>query len=82
MPSLEALLRRFDERGNNKELRERTIELHSKFLEKKNELNCQIINSSDQTLEETVDEIYKAIKKIILRYYDTDGIILSLIFSF
>jgi guanylate kinase len=61
MPSLEALLRRFDERGNNEELRKRTIELHSKFLEKKDELNCQIINSSNQTLEETVDEIYKSI---------------------
>ena len=61
VPSLEALLRRFDERGNNEELRKRTIELHGKFLEKKDELNCQIINSSDQTLEETVDEIYKSI---------------------
>ena len=61
MPSLEALLRRFDERGNNEELRKRTIELHSRFLEKKDELNCQIINSSDQTLEKTVEQIYKSI---------------------
>lgn len=61
MPSLEALLRRFDDRGDDKELRERTVELHKRFSEKKDGLNWQIINSSDQTLEETVDEIYKAI---------------------
>ena len=61
MPSLEALLRRFDDRGDDKELRERTIELHKSFLEKQDKLNCHVINSSDQTLEETVDEIYKSI---------------------
>jgi len=61
MPSLEALLRRFDERGSDKELRERTIELHKSFLEKQDKLNLHIINSSDQTLEETIDEIYKSI---------------------
>jgi len=61
MPSLEALLRRFDYRGNDKELRERTVELHKRFSEKKDKLNWHIINSSDQTLEETVDEIYKSI---------------------
>jgi len=61
MPSLEALLKRFDERGDNKELRERTIELHRQFIDKKDTLNCQIIDSSNYTLEETVDEIYKAI---------------------
>lgn len=61
MPSLEALLRRFDDRGGNKELRERTIELHKSYSEKKDKLNLQIINSSDHTLEKTVDEIYKSI---------------------
>ena len=61
MPSLESLLKRFDDRGDDKELRERTIELHKSFSEKQDKLNCHIINSSDQTLEETVDEIYKAI---------------------
>jgi len=61
MPSLEALLKRFDDRGDNKELRERTMELHKRFSDKKDELNWQIINSSNQTLEETVNEIYKAI---------------------
>jgi 2-phosphoglycerate kinase len=61
MPSLEALLKRFDDRGNDKELRERTIELHNRFLEKQDKLNWQIIHSSDQTLEETVDEIYRSI---------------------
>jgi guanylate kinase len=61
MPSLESLLRRFDDRGEDKELRDRTIELHKSFSEKQDKLNCHIINSSDQTLEETVDEIYKSI---------------------
>lgn len=61
MPSLEALLKRFDDRGVNEELRKRTVDLHKQFSEKKDELNCQIINSSNQTLEETVDEIYKEI---------------------
>jgi len=61
MPSLEALLRRFEDRGDNKQLRERTIELHKRFSEKQDKLNWHIINSSDQTLEETVNEIYKSI---------------------
>lgn len=61
MPSLESLLKRFDNRGDDKELRERTIELHKNFSEKKDRLNWHIINSSDQTLEETVDEIYKSV---------------------
>lgn len=61
MPSLESLLRRFDDRGNDKELRERTIELHKRFSEKKDKLNWQIIDSSEQTLEETTEQIYKAI---------------------
>ncbi len=61
LPSVEVLLSRFDERGDYKQLRDRTIELHKSFSEKQDELNWQIINSSDQTLEETVDEIYKLI---------------------
>ncbi|MBP6856679.1 MAG: AAA family ATPase [Candidatus Pacebacteria bacterium] len=61
IPSVDALLKRFDDRGEDKELRERTIELHKMFLEKQDQLNGQIINSSDQTLEETVDEVYKSI---------------------
>jgi guanylate kinase len=61
MPSLESLLRRFDDRGDDKDLRERTIELHKNFSEKQDKLNCHVINSSDHTLEETVDEIYKSI---------------------
>lgn len=61
MPSIESLLKRFDERGNNEELRQRTIELHKSFSEKQDKLNWQVINSSDQKLEETVDEIYKSI---------------------
>lgn len=61
LPSVDSLLKRFDDRGVNEELRNRTVDLHNQFSEKKDELNCQIINSSDQTLEETVDEIYKSI---------------------
>ena len=61
MPSLEALLKRFDNRGDNKDLRERTIELHKRFLDKKDTLNWQVIDSSNHTLEKTVDEIYKSI---------------------
>ena len=61
LPSVDSLLKRFDDRGVNEELRKRTVDLHKQFSEKKDELNCQIINSSNQTLEETVDEIYKSI---------------------
>ncbi len=61
MPSVEALLKRFDDRGDYLELRERTTELHKSFSEKQDKLNCHVINSSEQTLEETVDEIYKLI---------------------
>jgi guanylate kinase len=61
MPSVDALLKRFDDRGGYAELRARTIELHKSFSEKKDELNCRVIDSSDQTLEETVDEIYSSI---------------------
>jgi guanylate kinase len=59
MPSLEALLVRFDNRGNDEELRKRTAELHKNFSEKQDQLNWQVINSSDQSLEETVEQIYK-----------------------
>lgn len=61
LPSIDSLLKRFDDRGVNEELRKRTVDLHKQFSEKKDELNCQIINSSDQTLEETVEEIFKQI---------------------
>jgi len=61
MPSVDALLKRFDDRGDNKDLRERTIELHKRFSEKQDKLNWQVINSSDQTLEETVEQIYNSI---------------------
>jgi guanylate kinase len=61
LPSLEALLVRFDNRGKYKEIRERTIELHKKFSERQDQLNWQAINSSDQSLEETVEQIYKEV---------------------
>ena len=59
LPSLESLLKRFDERGENEELRKRTHDLHKSFSEKKDKLNCKVIDSSNLTLEETVEEIYK-----------------------
>lgn len=61
LPSVDSLLKRFDDRGVNEELRQRTVDLHKQFSEKKDQLNCRVINSSDQTLGETVDEIYKLI---------------------
>lgn len=61
LPSPEALLARFDNRGANDELRERTAELHKKFSDKRDQLNWQTIDSSEQSLEETAEQIYKAI---------------------
>jgi len=61
LPSLESLLKRFDKRGSNEELRTRTHDLHKSFLEKSDKLNWKIIDSSNLTLEETVEEIYKQI---------------------
>ncbi len=63
MPSLESLLNRFDDRGDDKDLRERTVELHKRFSEKKDNLSWQVVDSSTQTLEETVEQIYKSISQ-------------------
>jgi guanylate kinase len=63
LPTIESLLARFDERGANDKLRERTSELHKKFLEKKDKLNWQVVDSSNQTLEETVEQIYQELVK-------------------
>jgi guanylate kinase len=61
LPSVESLLNRFEDRGDNKELRERTVELHKQFSEKKDNLSWQVVDSSAQMLEETVEQIYKKI---------------------
>ncbi len=61
LPSLETVLARFDDRGDYVELRERATELHKIFSEKQDQLNLQTIDSSDQTLEETVEQIYQKI---------------------
>jgi len=61
MPSLESLLIRFDGRGGSKDLRDRTIELHKNFSEKQDKFNWYVIDSSYQTLDETVDEINKTL---------------------
>lgn len=63
LPSLESLLKRFDERGNKEELRKRTQDLHKSFSEKRDKLNWKIIDSSNLTLEETVNLIYKDISE-------------------
>lgn len=60
LPTVEALLKRFDERGTNDDLRKRTIELHEKFSQVKNEIDWVVIDSSNQTLEETTEQIYKS----------------------
>lgn len=59
LPSLDVLLARFDNRETNESLRARTIELHKKFSERRDQLNWQVIDSSDQSLEETVEQICK-----------------------
>lgn len=61
LPTLEILLKRFDQRGVNDGLRKRTPELHEKYMLRKDELGWQVIDSSNLTLEETVEEIYKQI---------------------
>ena len=63
LPSVDSLLKRFDDRGVNEELRQRTVDLHKQFSEKKNKLNWKIIDSSNLTLEETVNQIYKDISE-------------------
>ncbi len=62
LPSLESLLLRFDERRENPALRERTKDLHQHFSQRKDQLSWIFIDSSNQTLEETVEEIYKQIQ--------------------
>ena len=57
-PTLEALMKRFDTRGIDEELRKRTPELHEKFTKRKNEYDWQVIDSSDQTLQETTAQIF------------------------
>jgi len=61
LPAKEALLKRFDERGENPDLRKRTEELHDKFFSRKDELSWHIIDSSNQTIEETVSSVVSKI---------------------
>jgi cytidylate kinase len=63
LPTKEALLRRFDGRGEGSGLRKRTEELHDKFSSRKDELPWQVIDSSDQTLEETVSSVVSKINQ-------------------
>jgi len=63
LPTLESLLGRFDRRGTDDKLRKRTIELHEKFSQCKDELNWQVIDSSNQTLDVTVSQIFDVLTK-------------------
>lgn len=63
LPSIESLLQRFDNRGKDDELRKRTIDLHDKFLKEKDEFDWVVIDSSNQTPEETTNQIFKELVK-------------------
>ncbi len=58
LPSVDTLLGHFDKRGTDDALRVRTQELHDKFISTKNELDWVVIDSSSQTVEETVNQIF------------------------
>ena len=60
LPSTEVMLERFHGRGGATEaLEKRTRHLHDQFTLRKNEVDWKVIDSSNLTLEETVDQIYK-----------------------
>jgi guanylate kinase len=62
LPSTDAMLERFHGRGGATEaLEKRTRYLHDQFTLQKNEVDWKVIDSSNLTLEETVEEIYKQI---------------------
>jgi len=63
LPTHEALLKRFDEREKNDELRKRTQELYEKFKLRKDELDWVVIDSSSQVAEETADQIFTELTK-------------------
>ncbi len=60
LPSEEVLLQRFQNRGGaTKELEEHTKKLYEKFASQKNEVDWKVIDSSNQTIEETTNEIFR-----------------------
>jgi len=62
LPSVEVMLKRFHGRGGATEaLEKRTRYLHDQFTLQKNEVDWKVIDSSNLTLEETVEEVYKQI---------------------
>jgi len=63
LPKLEILLKRFDQRGVNDGLRKRTPELHEKFTSLKDKPGWVVIDSSNQTVEETTDFIFNELNK-------------------
>jgi len=64
LPTLEVLLKRFNERGGaNDILQKRTENLYAKFIAGKYSSDWIVIDSSNQTLEETVDTIISKINQ-------------------
>ncbi len=64
LPSLDVTLERFHGRGGASEkLEKRNLFLHEKFSLRKDELDWCVIDSSNQTAEETVDEIFNQLVK-------------------
>jgi guanylate kinase len=63
LPNMDALLDRFDKRENNYELRIRTQELHDKFISIKDEVDWLVIDSSNQTVEKTTNQIFEELIK-------------------
>lgn len=62
LPTVETMLKRFNERGGaTKELEKRTKELHANFSLLKNHGDYMVIDSSNQTLKETADQIFDEI---------------------
>ncbi|HEY4482940.1 MAG TPA: AAA family ATPase [Candidatus Paceibacterota bacterium] len=57
LPSKEVLLKRFDDREVDHDLRVRTQELHERFSVLRDKLGWYVVDSSNQTPEETVGEI-------------------------
>jgi guanylate kinase len=59
LPDEEALLKRFDNRGTGgDELKERTKELRQRFVELPAKIQLTVMNSTNQTAEETAEEVF------------------------
>lgn len=63
LPSTSVLVERDSPRIPRLVMGKRAIELHERFSSRKNEVNWQVIDNSNQTLEETSQTILELIKK-------------------